>query len=242
VAYLVDLEAFHGPLDLLLYLIEKNEVELDDIPVAVITEQYMHYLSVTGDYDLERMGDFLLMASYLLNLKSKLLLPRAIMSEGEEEEDPRIDLMQKLIEYKKYKTAAQWLLELENGLLPRVFFRQASEDLVIEEQLLTNSVSLLRAYRAILRRMPEADELYQIPDEDISIQEKMQQIMLALNNPAREIWMQQLFEGISRRREALALFLALLELIRLQKVTAIQEDNNEDIKIYLRVELSHDYA
>ena len=93
-AYLVDLEAFHGPLDLLLYLIEKNEVELDDIPVAVITEQYMHYLSVTGDYDLERMGDFLLMASYLLNLKSKLLLPRAIMSEGEEEEDPRIDLMQ----------------------------------------------------------------------------------------------------------------------------------------------------
>ena len=240
--YLVDLEAFHGPLDLLLYLIEKNEVELDDIPVAVITEQYMHYLSVTGDYDLERMGDFLLMASYLLNLKSRLLLPRGIMSEQEEEEDPRTDLMQKLIEYKKYKAAAQWLLYLEDGLLPRVYFRIASEDLATEEQLLTNSISLLRAYRAILRRIPEADELYEVPDNDISIPEKMQQIMLALHNPAQEVWMQQLFEGVSRRREALALFLALLELIRLQKVTAVQENNNEDIKIYLRVELSHDYA
>jgi segregation and condensation protein A len=238
VAYLVDLEAFHGPLDLLLYLIEKNEVELDDIPIAIITDQYMQYLSVTGDYDLERMGDFLLMASYLLNLKSRLLLPRGIMSEEEEEEDPRTDLMQKLIEYKKYKAAAQWLLDLESGLLPRVYFRNASEGLATDEQLLANSISLLRAYRAILRRMPEADELYELPDDDISIPEKMQQIMLALHNPAQEIWMQQLFAGISGRREALALFLALLELIRLQKVTAIQENNNEDIKIYLRVELS----
>ena len=234
-AYLVDLEAFHGPLDLLLYLIEKNEVELDDIPVAVITEQYMHYLSVTGDYDLERMGDFLLMASYLLNLKSKLLLPRAIMSEGEEEEDPRIDLMQKLIEYKKYKTAAQWLLELENGLLPRVFFRQASEDLVIEEQLLPTV--FINIYRHITRM--RCDNYIKFLMK-ISVYRKCR--IRSLNNPAREIWMQQLFEGISRRREALALFLALLELIRLQKVTAIQEDNNEDIKIYLRVELSHDYA
>lgn len=237
-AYLVDLEAFHGPLDLLLYLIEKNEVELDDIPVAVITEQYMHYLTVTGDYDLERMGDFLLMASYLLNLKSRLLLPRGIMSEEEEEEDPRADLMQKLIAYKKYKAAAQLLLDLENGLMPRVYYRQASEDLATDEQLVANSVSLLRAYQAILRRMPESDELYELPDDDISIPEKMQQIMRALHNPAHEIWMQQLFEGISKRREALALFLALLELIRLQKVTAIQENNNEDIKIFLRMELS----
>lgn len=237
-AYLVDLEAFHGPLDLLLYLIEKNELELDDIPIAVITDQYMHYLSITGDYDLERMGDFLLMATYLLNLKSRLLLPRGIMSEEEEDEDPRTDLMQKLIEYKKYKAAAQWLLDLENGLLPRVYFRNSSEELATEEQLLTNSVSLLRAYRAILRRMPEVDDPYQLPDDDISIAEKMQQIMLALQNPAREICMQQLFEGILRRREALVLFLALLELIRLQKVTAIQENNNEDIKIFLRVELS----
>src|SRR5690554_275758 len=103
--YMVDLDTFHGPLDLLLYLVEKNQVDIYDIPIAVISEQYIAHLQDSGNLDLDRMSDFLIMASYLLNLKSRLMLPEGIIEESEEGEetlDPRQELVEKLLAYKKF--------------------------------------------------------------------------------------------------------------------------------------------
>ena len=121
--YVVDLEAFHGPLDLLLYLIDRNEVDIYDIPISDITEQYLQHLQLSGDSDLENLGSFLSMASYLLNLKSRLLLPAYEDEEGEEQElDPREELVKKLVEYRRYKKAAMYLRSRQNentsGFLP----------------------------------------------------------------------------------------------------------------------------
>ena len=124
--YVVDLEEFYGPLDLLLYLIEKQEVDIYNIPVAVITDQYINYIDQIGAKDLNQLGDFLIMASYLLSLKARLLLPGPNSAEEQEKElgDPREELVKKLIDYKKYKTLAALLsARLDEGVSKRVYLR-----------------------------------------------------------------------------------------------------------------------
>lgn len=233
--YLVDLEAFHGPLDLLLYLVEKNQVDIYDIPIAVISEQYMEYLQTSGGFDLERLGDFLLMASYLLNLKSKLLLPSSIIEVDEEEEvpDPRQELVEKLLAYKRFKEVAGWLQDRQSGTGERIFYRE--EQLAGESrgELVVDLRSLVKAYKAALKDISENTDAYQLPRGDVNVSEKMEEIMERLQRIPKGIVFQNLFIGIVSRREALALFLALLELIRLQQVEAIQGNPFGDIEVRL---------
>ena len=116
--YVVALEAFHGPLDLLLYLIEENQLDIYDIPIATITDQYLAYLADTGDWDLDRLGEFMVMASYLLQLKSRMLLPRRHLPQYEPEEEysrSQGELVQKLLSYKRFRQVAQYLARLEQG-------------------------------------------------------------------------------------------------------------------------------
>lgn len=233
--YLVDVEAFHGPLDLLLYLIDMNQVDIYDIPVAKITDQYLAYLEATGDFDLERLSDFLIMASYLLHLKSRMLLPRrdgtSELEEGEET-DPREELVKRLLEYRKFKQAAEFLLERDQGQTPRIYYREPQE-LECREELQADVHTLLRAYRNLLEDLRvQNSNLFELPGDDINVEEKMEEIESILSSHPTGVVFQDLFRGALTRREALALFLALLELIRRQRVKAIQLQGFAQIKIF----------
>lgn len=237
--YVVDLEAFHGPLDLLLYLIDRNEVDIYDIPIADITEQYLQHLQLSGDSDLENLGSFLSMASYLLNLKSRLLLPAYEDEEGEEQElDPREELVQKLVEYRRYKKAAEFLRSRQNEEYFQVFYRSTAEVIPGQAELRVDLNALIRAYQKVLTALPEERaEVFTLPEGDVNIESKMGEILRKLQRSPGGVKFQGLFAGNSSKREIAALFLALLELIRLQKVRAVQENPLDQIKVFLQVEI-----
>ncbi|MEN6461854.1 MAG: segregation/condensation protein A [Syntrophomonas sp.] len=235
--YIVDLEAFHGPLDLLLYLIDKNELDIYDIPIAAITDQYMEYLKDTGEYDLEVLGDFLIMASYLLNLKSRLLLP-GLKGEAEntEEEalDPREELVQRLLEYKRIKKVAELLMERQSGECKRIFFRDVIFQAEEKEEIWASIAALTRAYQSVFCAN-DPRNVFTIPQGDVNVTEKMEELLERLRIYKKGIIFQDLFAGVLNKREALAFFLALLELVRQRRVTAWQEKGFSDIKVYLQV-------
>jgi len=239
-SYLVNLDKFYGPLDLLLYLLEKEEMDIYDIPVALIADQYMDYIKATGQIDLDNIGDFLIMASYLLNLKSRMLLPGLTEEEDPEEGvvDPREELVNRILEYKKYKMAGEILASRFNNDVNRVFFRNGSSEVEWVEREISSSLNiLLRAWYAVLEKNTEELE-YNLPQRDINIGEKMNDILRVLPPGGGTVIFQDFYTTISTRREALAYFLALLELIRLQKVEAVQEQRFGDIKLCLRVVVS----
>lgn len=238
-SYVVDLEAFHGPMDLLLYLIEKDEINIYDIPIASISDQYISYLSGGSINDLDNLGDFLLMASYLLNLKSRMLLPKPAVElniEEAEEIDPREELVQRLLDYKRYKEAAVSLGQRQDGESLRIFYRNAGDELLGPEEIVADMNSLLRAYRVLLRQLVDEEQPYEIRIEEISVEDKMEEILGRLEVSAGSLVLQDLFVGIRYRREAYALFLALLELLRLQRVAARQVSVFGNIIIYRRGE------
>ncbi|MBP1708134.1 MAG: condensin subunit ScpA [Chloroflexi bacterium] len=239
--YLVNLDKFYGPLDLLLYLLEKEEMDIYDIPVALIADQYIQYLQTTGRIDLENIGDFLSMASYLLNLKSRMLLPGAWEEEADEAEmpDPREELVQRIMEYKQYKQAAELLATRFDADHARVFFRQGRDEIeAIEREICSSLGVLLRAWQAVLARsLPEPK--YILPENDVDVGEKMQAILQRLPANGAVVLFQDFLTGISSRREALAYFLGLLELVRLQKVEASQEQRFGAIRLCLRVAVEY---
>src|SRR4030042_2172881 len=181
----VKLAAFEGPLDLLLHLIKKNEIDIYDIPITVIPRQYLEYLEVMKSLNLDVAGEFLLMAATLLHIKSKMLLPPSEEEQGEEEqeepeEDPRAELVRRLLEYQRYKEAA---LDLAQGsLLDReVFARKFFVEKVLEdaEEILAGEVTLfdlLEAMKKILQGIPP-EEFQEISLDKLSIKEKIHQIM-----------------------------------------------------------------
>jgi segregation and condensation protein A len=234
--YLVNLDKFYGPLDLLLYLIEKNEMDLYDIQVSAITGQYLDYIKKLDRIDLENLGSFLIMASYLLNLKSQMLLPRRTQEEMDDQEppDPRQHLIEKLLEYKKYKQGAQLLSARLEDDVKRVFFRDGAQDIAVPDEIKASPDSLLRAFYSLLQARAENDSLI-IPQDDIDVGSKMEEILSRLSSYNAVLALQDFFAGVSSRREMLAFFLALLELIRLQQVEAVQENSFGSIEICLRV-------
>jgi segregation and condensation protein A len=239
-SYLVNLDKFYGPLDLLIYLLEKEEMDIYDIPVSLITDQYMDYIQANGQIDLENIGDFLIMASYLLNLKSRMLLPGIMEEENSDEDiaDPREELVNKILEYKKYKMAGEFLASRFNDETNRIFFRNGASDIELVEREFSSSINaLLRAWYSVLEKTFEEPQ-YNLPQRDVNISEKMDLILRVLPDAGTAVIFQDFFNGVPSKREALAYFLALLELIRLQKVEAIQEQRFGDIKLCLRVAIN----
>lgn len=236
-SYLVNLDKFYGPLDLLLYLLEKEEMDIYDIPIALIADQYMEYIQTTGRIDLDNIGDFLIMASYLLNLKSRMLLPGLLEEEEVDAEmaDPREELVQRILEYKQYKLAAEFLDRRFDAEIGRVFFRQGQDEIEGPERELRCSLGvLLRAWSSVrARSLPDPE--YILPENDVDVGEKMETILRLLPTDGAVVLFQDLYAGISARRETLAYFIALLELVRLQKVEALQERRFGEIKLCLRV-------
>lgn len=231
--YVVNLEHFYGPLDLLLYLVEKNEMNIYDIPIAIITDQYMDYITGSGNIDLDQIGDFLMMASYLLSLKARMLLPGKPDEEEEEEADLRQDLVSKLIAYKRFKKAAELLALRLNEDYPRPFFRLGQAEMIQPAKEVTASVqSLLKAYLRLLDG--EVDWAgYDIPLGDVNVAAKIEEIMQHLQFAGKSSF-QDLIAGYKQRREILAGFLAILELIRMSRIEAVQETRFGEILLKVR--------
>jgi segregation and condensation protein A len=238
--YKVKLDVFEGPLDLLLYLIKKAEVDIYDIPIERITDQYMQYLDLMRMLDLNIAGEFIVMAATLMMIKSRMLLPEEDRAEleDEEEEDPRWDLVRQLVEYKKFKDVAIHLEDIDN-VRENVFAREGEGvQLGADPEMALHDVSifdLISAFNEVLRKVPKED-LREIFAERFTVAEKVDSILDMLTREER-ISLTELFEGMRSRHEIVCTFLAMLELMKLNQVRAVQEGMFGEIGI-MRGELT----
>ena len=239
----VKLERFEGPLDLLLHLIKRDEIDIYDIPIARITQQYLAYLDLMRALDLEVAGEFLVMAATLMRIKAKMLLPATPAEEDEDEGDPRELLVQRLIEYRQFKEAASTLklkederrLLYERGMLP-------SEDDAGPLPLAPASLfDLLDAFHRVMARLPEP-AVYEVRTEVYDVEDKMSVIAQWVAEEGTVLF-SALLMRCHARAEMIVTFVALLELIKLGQVTVIQAEHFDDISIVHRTsEGSEDHA
>ena len=226
--YHVKLPAFDGPLDLLLHLIRKNEVDIYDIPIASITQQYLDTLEIMKDLNVNIAGDFVFMAATLIHIKSKMLLPPP-HEDGVEDElgDPRDELVARLLEYQRYKEAAQMLYErqtLRSAMWLRSETAVASlleADAQAQEELVdVDLYELLTAFRSVLERISWRKDI-KFERETVTVEE-MIQILTAKVAPGTNILFEQLFDDVTTRALLIVTFLALLELVRLRVLRVYQ--------------------
>jgi segregation and condensation protein A len=238
--YRVKLDIFEGPLDLLLHLIKKSEVEITDIPIAMITEQYLAHVEMMRELSLDVAGEFLVMAATLMLIKSRLLLP-ASEEEEPEENDPRAELVQQLLEYQRYREAA---LELsERPFLRRDVFVREPMPLEAEDtkhlpeepvRVRVNVWELLEAFRTVLARATP-EEVHEVVAETVSLRDCAQTMLRRLQTQ-RVVTFESLFAPESTRIELVVTFLALLELMKMNVVEATQEEGFASIQIELVIE------
>lgn len=239
-SYEIKLEVFEGPLDLLLHLIHRNEVNITDIPIALITQQYLETIELMKSLNLDVAGEYLVMAAYLTHIKSQMLLPANEEEQaGESGLDPRDELVAHLLEYKRYKEAAENLASMP--MLDReVFVREGSEedaDIPKRSQPLdVGIVDLLQALKGVLEKTPRRD-LIELEPERLLVKDKIQQILERLKTQ-QWVTFGSLFEEDFSRLNILTTFLALLELVKLQLVRAYQDVPFGTILISRRVALS----
>jgi segregation and condensation protein A len=239
-SYEIKLDIFEGPLDLLLYLIRKNEIDIYNIPIALITEQYLAYLEMMRSFNLDLAGEYLVLASTLIHIKSKLLLPPD-ESEGEDEEgeDPRAELVQQLLEYQIFKEAA---LRLENRpLLERdVFTRGAPGEApsAAEEEgeamMEVGVFELVAAFRRIIAGIDRPEKL-EIDAEKMSLTDRINEIMEMLLEKQQMTFVDLIGDRTDRRR-IICTFLAILELMKLRMIRAYQSGPFGAIRLFLAVE------
>lgn len=229
-SYKVKLEVFEGPLDLLLYLIKKDEIDISDIPISVITEQYLEYLEFMRMLDLNIAGEFLVMAATLIHIKSKMLLPleeKEILSE--EEEDPREELVRRLLEYKRFKEVAGVLQDLE-GQRKKMFARSAVFELGPEEKFFeANVFDLITALTRVLKDVPK--EIFQeIVKDEFTVEQKVHDLLhMLVEDPI--LHLSELFKKAKNKSEIVAIFLAVLELIRLKEIIVVQKHSFGEIEV-----------
>ena len=229
--YKIRLDVFEGPLDLLLYLIKKEELDIYDIPITRITEQYLEYLNLMELLDLDVAGEFLVMAATLMQIKSKMLLPPDPLGETLEELDPRAELVRKLLEYKSFKEAAEKLRGFE-GKRGEIFTRYNVEpemDGGDSPFLEVSLFDLISAFSVVLKNMPKED-FHQVMKDEFTVAEKVHEIFHRLvKEPI--IYFSGLFRSAKNKYEVITTFLALLELIRLKEVKILQEGHFGEIEI-----------
>ena len=233
--YKVKLEVFEGPLDLLLYLIKKEEVDIYDVSIERITRQYLEYVDTFRMMDLEVAGEFVVMAANLIYIKSRSLLPahQQPAEEDAEEEDPRWDLIRQLIEYKKFKDAAAQLQQREleqESLIPRVLEKpDLAPDALLKQEV--NIFDLINAFRKVLKRLEsKREDLREIFEENFTVSDKIEHIM-AVTRRDHSMAFSELFASAAARTEIAVTFLALLELIRLKQLRVIQHEPFAEILI-----------
>ena len=230
----VKLERFEGPLDLLLHLIKRDEIDIYDIPIARITQQYLAYLELMRALDLEVAGEFLVMAATLMRIKAKMLLPAPQADAEEDEGDPREELVQRLLEYRQFKEAASTLRLhederrrlYERGLLP------TEEDAGPLPLAPASLFDLMDAFHRVIARIPEP-AVYEVRTEVFDVEEKMAEIARSVAEEG-SVMFSALLMRCRARAEMVVTFVALLELIKVGQVTVIQAAHFDDITIVHR--------
>lgn len=226
-SYTVRLELFEGPLDLLLYLIRRDEIEITEIPIARVTEQYLGYLETLQTLELDGAGEYLLMAATLLRIKSRMLLPR----HEEDELDPREDLVAQLLEYKKFKEAAGRLRDLaeERSHLFDFIPDTPMDELRSREDIFTlGFVDLLGALRDVMSTVADREARHHVVMEEVTIEEKVDLIRVWIQTGER-IRFTDLFEKILSRQHAIVTFMAVLEMMKLGELRIFQHGHFSEI-------------
>lgn len=239
-SYQVRIDAFEGPLDLLLHLIRSQELDIYDIPISQITDQYLEYLELMESLDLSLAGEFLEMAATLIRIKVRMLLPPP-ETEGEEEEDPRQDLVRRLVEYKEFKEAARSLSEREEerrdhhpravDISPFIDEEPDTEELLRDVTLF----DLVDALKDVLSRIPHRIDIHAVDLDEVTVEERIAFLRNAVR-PGESVRFDTLFEGAATRSQIIATFIALLELMRQGALLAAQERVFGEILITARTE------
>ena len=233
--YKIDLDTYNGPLDLLLYLIRREEVDVYDIPIAKITDQYMAYLNELQSIDIGLAGDFLVMASTLMYVKSQTLLPRSEVTDEEDVEDPRLELVKQLLEYKRYKEATTTMARLSEERSQR--FSRPEERLIDDgkeedEKLNLDEVDVwkLAQFFSGFMKQTLGDVIEKIVYDDTPVHVYMDKVLHRLINDY-SISLKELLYGSQGKEEIIGFFLALLELVRIKKIKLEQTRDFDEIQI-----------
>ena len=225
----VHLAHYEGPLDLLLDLIRRQQVDIRDIPIATITSQYLAYLDKAREMDLDIGAEFVFMAATLIHIKSRMLLPTdpALRKEGEAEEDPREELVQRLLEHQRFKDAAE-MLQQKRMIEENVWSNPQMKQFVAEDDdpgLAVSLFDLVKAFGEVLEKIKNRP-IYEVADEEVSVSDMVSHVrsLLAGTRKDKPLFILQVMEMQRSRRAMICLFLAVLEMVKMQAVQILQKD------------------
>ena len=218
-------EIYEGPLDLLLDLIRKQDINIYDIPIAKITAQYLAYVERIRELDVNVASEFIYMAAVLIHIKSKMLLPRDPLAPVETQEDPRAELVNRLLEHEKFKSAAQMLLQkqqIEDAVLSNPALKEFIDAEGTEPELAADVIDLVKTFQQILERA-RTRPILEVDEETVTVGQMIQYLHRRLTLENRPIRLKQLLRNVPSRQALVCMFLALLELVRLQAIQVRQE-------------------
>jgi segregation and condensation protein A len=227
--YKIRVAEFEGPLDLLLHLVRINEVDILDIPIVDITAQYNEHLELMKDLNLDVAGEYLVMAATLMHIKSRLLLPPDPTTEDEEADDPRVELARELLDYQRFKQAAETLQAMDSRRSLVWTRMDVPEEFRDEELLAVDLVDLLKAFRGLLGRLGEEARI-QLKRDTVSVADKINWLGELLER-RRSVDLASLLVDLPTRLDRIATFLAILEMVRLQLIVAFQRKALGEIRI-----------
>jgi segregation and condensation protein A len=218
-------DVYEGPLDLLLDLIRKQDIDIYDIPIAKITAQYLAYVEKIRELDVNVAAEFIYMAAVLIHIKSKMLLPRDPLATAEEQEDPRSELVNRLLEHEKFKSAAQMLLQkqqIEDAVLTNPSLKEFMDAEGAEPELAADVIDLVKTFQQVLERVRTRPVL-NVDEETVTVGQMIDYLRRRLSLEDRPIRLKQLLMRVESRQALVCMFLALLELVRLQAIQVRQE-------------------
>jgi segregation and condensation protein A len=218
-------DVYEGPLDLLLDLIRKQDIDIYDIPIATITAQYLVYVEKIRELDVNVAADFIYMAAVLIHIKSKMLLPRDPDAPAEQQEDPRNELVNRLLEHEKFKSAAQMLLQkqqIEDAVLSNPSLKEFMEAEGTEPEIAADMIDLVKTFQQVLERIRTRPVL-NVDEETVTVGQMIDYLRRRLSVEDRPIRLKQVLTRVQSRQALVCMFLALLELVRLQAIQVRQE-------------------
>ncbi len=216
---------YEGPLDLLLDLVRKQDIDIYDIPIAKITAQYLSYVEKLRELDVNVAADFIYMAAVLIHIKSKMLLPRDPAAASEQQEDPRTELVNRLIEHEKFKSAAQMLMQkqqIEDAVRSNPAIREFMEAEGTEPEIAADVIDLVKTFQHVLERV-RSRPIIQVDEETVTVSQMIEYLRRRLSLEDRPLRLKQILMNVQSRPALVCMFLALLELVRLQAIQLRQD-------------------
>lgn len=216
---------YEGPLDLLLDLIRKQDIDIYDIPIAQITAQYLAYVEKIRELDVNVAADFIYMAAVLIHIKSKMLLPRAPDAPAEEQDDPRMELVNRLLEHEKFKSAAQMLLQkqqIEDAVWSNPSLKEFVDAEGTDPEIAADVIDLVKTFQQILERA-RSRPILEVDDETVTVAQMIDYLRRRLSLEGRPLRLKQLLRHVNSRQALVCMFLALLEMVRLQAIQVRQD-------------------